>query len=721
MSSHGKINRSVMQPLERSADRLPLHKVDSKLRDCSSHSVVANASATTLIAERHPEHQSRLSRSITLIHEDSSEELLKNTSSESFADLDAFQNQPQSDGHASDKVSLRFDNLGNTSAGQCCLELDRKGSKTMSSSGAASPVCVPALPSEQCCAYSLEGPGQQIPQKAFASSKVLCSSNHDGPGVALEGGEKIHDVRHDRPQSCSATTPPKGAVAVHQDGTHSCPPPPKVSVAARPFHDRSFSASQSSLRHEDIDVDWLRVHELEGINGNPILFGEIRADNFVQGDLGNCWLLAAMACLTDYPGHIMELFSPREYSSEGRYEVRLYDICKQGWCSVVIDDRIPCNKGTHSPRFCAMNNGGGFWPLLLEKACAKFCGSYAHLDGGSQAWAYQVLTGVVQQKVYEKENRILFGSCWQEYPTSAMMQSLRPDRWRREGMKHTPKTAQSLVGRAVGATPHFSAQSFFKQVAYYEQCGFLISASIEDKRRDRRQENNRPDGLDTDHAYSVLKIQNVHGVRMIKLRNPWGAAEWQGRFARRSHAWKECPDLVKDLCPDLGKEPTGEFWMTWEDFESIFTDVNVSPGCLPVPRQPQRLPEGQGAMPQCGKCGQRGDRRWCMTDLDVDDGEWVRLKSGDFCLACRRSCRGQFRFENDIAGIDTFLAHPQPKLPTPPSEKPLCKRGPGCCDQSPEHFASHSHPWLAAPPPNTCTAEREGPLRANYRRRRTFP
>ena len=26
-----------------------------------------------------------------------------------------------------------------------------------------------------------------------------------------------------------------------------------------------------------------------------------------------------------------------------------------------------------------------FWPLLLEKACAKFCGSYAHLDGGSQA------------------------------------------------------------------------------------------------------------------------------------------------------------------------------------------------------------------------------------------------------------------------------------------------------------------------------------------------
>jgi len=616
ISSYGKLNRSVMQPLERSAERLPLHKVD-----------------------RSPFAQGR----------------------QSF------------------------------------------------------------LPSEQCCADTLERPEQQVPQKASASSKFLVhagkSSDQEGPGVALEGREKTHDLLQDGGQPCYAISPQKAAPAVGQDGNQSCPPPPKAATAARPFHDRSFPASQSSLGREDLDVEWLRVQDLEATKGNLMLFGEINADNFVQGDLGNCWLLAAMASLTDYPGHIMELFSPRQYSPEGRYEVRLYDIQK-GWCTVVIDDRIPCNDCTHLPCFSSLNDGAGFWPLLLEKACAKFCGSYARLDGGSQAWAYQVLTGVVQQKIYEKENRILFGSCWQEYPTSVMMQSLRPDKWRREGMQHIPKTVPSLVGRAVGVTPHFSAQSFFKQVAYYEQCGFLISASVEGKRRDRQQD--RPDGLFIDHAYAVLKLQNVHGVRMVKLRNPWGAVEWHGRFSRQSHAWHECPDLVRDLCPDLGEEPTGEFWMAWEDFESIFTDVNVSPGCLPVPRQPQRLPEGQGAMPQCGKCCKRGDRRWCMTDLDVDDGKWVRLKSGDFCLACRRSCRGQFRFENDIAGIDTFLAHPQPKLPTAPSEKPLCQRGPGCCDQSPEHFAALSHPWLTAPPPKACITKGEKPSRANSRRRRAF-
>lgn len=294
----------------------------------------------------------------------------------------------------------------------------------------------------------------------------------------------------------------------------------------------------------------------------------------------------------------------------------------------------------------------------------------------------------------------MFGSCWQEYPTSVMLQSLQPNKWRSKGMKSTPKTVPSIVGRAVGTTPHFSGLGFFKQVAYYEQCGFLISASIEDKRRNTSEEYNRPDGLFLDHAYALLKVQKVHGARFVKLRNPWGAIEWHGRFCRSSQAWRDHPQLTRDLCPDLGEEPTGEFWMAWEDFESIFTDVNVSPGCLPVPKQPQQCPETQGAMPRCGKCQRMGDRRWCMADFDAaDDGEWVRLRSGDFCLPCRRAHRGRFRFDNDIAGVDTFLAHPQPKVPTPPREKPLCKCGPDCCDHNgPEHFAAFSHPWLTAPP-----------------------
>lgn len=34
-----------------------------------------------------------------------------------------------------------------------------------------------------------------------------------------------------------------------------------------------------------------------------------------------------------------------------------------------------------------------FWPLIIEKAFAKYCGSYAALDGGVSAWAMEAMTG----------------------------------------------------------------------------------------------------------------------------------------------------------------------------------------------------------------------------------------------------------------------------------------------------------------------------------------
>jgi calpain-15 len=43
-----------------------------------------------------------------------------------------------------------------------------------------------------------------------------------------------------------------------------------------------------------------------------------------QGQLGDCWLLSALACLAEYPGAIAECLTDAEYSPRGKYGVRLF-------------------------------------------------------------------------------------------------------------------------------------------------------------------------------------------------------------------------------------------------------------------------------------------------------------------------------------------------------------------------------------------------------------
>lgn len=54
--------------------------------------------------------------------------------------------------------------------------------------------------------------------------------------------------------------------------------------------------------------------------------------------------------------------------------------------------RFPCDAKTGTPLF-ARPHGSEAWVLLLEKAMAKFVGTYAELDGGNTVWALEALTG----------------------------------------------------------------------------------------------------------------------------------------------------------------------------------------------------------------------------------------------------------------------------------------------------------------------------------------
>jgi len=101
------------------------------------------------------------------------------------------------------------------------------------------------------------------------------------------------------------------------------------------------------------------------------------------------------------------------------------------------------------------------------------------------------------------------------------------------------------------------------------------------------------EGLVAGHAYSVLKAVEVTnskelhlfnvklGVdlskgeshRLVFVRNPWGSFEWKGQWSDKSSKWKEFPYIAKKL--NFTDADDGAFWMSWTDFMSVFSMINV--------------------------------------------------------------------------------------------------------------------------------------------------
>lgn len=75
---------------------------------------------------------------------------------------------------------------------------------------------------------------------------------------------------------------------------------------------------------------------------------------------------------------------------------------------------------------------------------------------------------------------------------------------------------------------------------HFDNEGYLLSASTPGE--DRWSEAGGPDkegGLVPGHAYSVIQIKEVQGHRLINIRNPWGAFEWDGAWSDKSSNWTD--------------------------------------------------------------------------------------------------------------------------------------------------------------------------------------
>ncbi|CAL8104590.1 unnamed protein product [Calicophoron daubneyi] len=296
----------------------------------------------------------------------------------------------------------------------------------------------------------------------------------------------------------------------------------------RLWEDPDFPADDSSIG--DIPdlrgrLEWKRAKEIN--SGAEIFVGGASRFDIEQGSLGDCWLLAVISSISSYP-QLFNYVVPKDQSMQssdyvGVFRARFWRFGE--WVEVLVDDRLPVYRGTNRLVFMHSADQNEFWSALLEKAYAKLVGCYAHLSGGTQGEAMEDLTGGMVE-------------------TLELTEGKRP--------------------------PDLEDQ----MLRYSERC-CLMGCSFDSAVIEQKFDN----GLIGGHAYSVTGVKPVsyqgRTQYLVRCRNPWGGHyEWKGAWADNSPQWNQISQSEKRAL-DLQFNDDGEFWMSFEDFVSNFTRLEV--------------------------------------------------------------------------------------------------------------------------------------------------
>ncbi|KAK7052857.1 hypothetical protein VNI00_004176 [Paramarasmius palmivorus] len=283
------------------------------------------------------------------------------------------------------------------------------------------------------------------------------------------------------------------------------------------------------------------VQRITEIFENPEFFIDGASSNdIVQGAIGDCWFLSALAMLSSTQG-LLEQCCVAQDEKVGVYGFVFFR--NKAWVSVIVDDYlyttvpkfeelIESEKALYhndkafynsSARmrgkglyFARSATEGETWVPLIEKAYAKAHGCYYALSGGYAGEGVEDMTGGVSTAIFTKD---IFD---------------RDRFWREELLK-------ANVDRVFG-------------------CSFMSLSNHRNHSHDIRVQ-----GLLGGHAYSILRAMEHKGKRFVVLRNPWGESEWTGPWSDGSHNWtQEWLEALPVIGHIFGDD--GQFIMEYKDF-----------------------------------------------------------------------------------------------------------------------------------------------------------
>ncbi|XP_077138326.1 calpain-8-like [Ranitomeya variabilis] len=295
------------------------------------------------------------------------------------------------------------------------------------------------------------------------------------------------------------------------------------------FKDDQFPACVSALGYNELGpnsaktkgIVWKRPTEICE-NPNFIVDGATRGD-IRQGALGDCWLLAAVACLTLDPDILARVVPENQSFQKGYTGIFHFQFWQYGeWLDVVVDDRLPTKDGQLV--FVHSAEGDEFWSALLEKAYAKLNGSYEALTGGSTIEGMEDFTGGISEQ-YD--------------------------------LKKAPADLYQIIKKAL------KAESLLG-------CSIDITNAYETEGITSRK-------LVKGHAYSVTGAEEVQyrgkTVQLIRVRNPWGEVEWTGAWSDDSPEWNSVDPEVRAALDKRAED--GEFWMAYTDWVVQYSRLEI--------------------------------------------------------------------------------------------------------------------------------------------------